>query len=44
MWGQFINMKYDENGKPITIFDENPELLNENLSIVQEVSFETDTA
>lgn len=27
MWSKSIGIEYDENGKPITMFEKNPELL-----------------
>ena len=43
MWSRYINMKYNEDGKPITIFDELPAILNTELSIDQIIANNTNT-
>ena len=42
MWSRYINMKYDEDGKPITIFDELKAILKTELSFDQIIANNTD--
>jgi hypothetical protein len=41
MWSASLDQKYDEKGKPITIFDEHPELMTTPNTVVTIVPVDT---